>query len=66
MKILTNMAHLQYHLRWYHIEATLQVWSIYWINRLRYRVSKDDGNRQTDRRADAGDDKQPLAEEAKG
>ena len=52
MKILINMAHLQYHPRWYHTKATLQVWWIYWINLLSYLVNKDDGNRQTGRWTD--------------
>ena len=29
MKMLANMAHMQYHLRWCHVAAILQVW---WIN----------------------------------
>ena len=71
MKILTNMANLQYHPRWCHIKATQQVWWTYWINWLSYGVNKDDGNRQTDRRkedrrTDAGDDNNPSAEEAEG
>ena len=52
MKILTNMAHLQYHPRECHIKATQQVWWTCWINWLNYCVNKDDGNRQTDRRTD--------------
>ena len=52
MKILTNMAHLQYHPRWCHTKATQQVWWTYWINWLSNCVNKDDGNRQTDRRTD--------------
>ena len=36
------------------------------MNWLSYRVNKDDGNRQTDRRTDAGDDNNPSAEEAEG
>ena len=34
------------------IPSKIQVWWIYWINWLSYRVNKDDGNRQTDRRTD--------------
>ena len=70
MKILTNMADLQYHPRYSHIKATQKVWWTYWINWLSYGVNKDDGNRQTDRqtdrRTDAGDDNKPSAEEAEG
>ena len=50
MKILADMAHLQYHQRLCHIKTTVQVWSIHLINWLSYHVNKDDGNRQTDRR----------------
>ena len=44
------------------MKATLWVWVIYGINWLSYRVNKDDGNRRTE----AGDDNNPLAEEAEG
>ena len=52
MKILTNMAHLQYHLIKCRIKATLQVWLIYLINWFSYSVSKGDGDRQTDGQTD--------------
>ena len=60
MNILTNMAHLQYHPRKWLIKASMQIWCIYLINWLSYHVNKDDGNR----RKDAGDDSDALAEEA--
>ena len=66
MKILTEMANLQYRPGKCDFKAILQVWGIYWWNWLSCRVHKDDGNWQTDRRTDACDDNNPWAEEAEG
>ena len=62
MKMISNMAHMQYQLAQYLVKVILQVWWFYLMNWLGYRVNKLSYRGKTDGRTGVDDDNDPTAE----